>query len=138
MVALIIIFQYIEKLSLVDLSFGVSDNFFYLLRNIYCSVYKLFLFIKIVLMAPLGRRGLLLPHRLPEVVPVVLKALVYDEPRGYASVGSHIRDAACYVCWSFARAYETEILRPFVKDIASQLLIVACFDKEVYKELECF
>lgn len=79
-----------------------------------------------------GRRGLLLPQRLPEVVPIVLKALVYDEPRGYSSVGSHIRDAACYVCWSFARAYETEVLKPFVQDIASTLLIVACFDKEVY------
>lgn len=79
----------------------------------------------------LGRRGLLLPERLPQVVPVVLKALVYDEPRGYASVGSHIRDAACYVCWSFARAYETDILAPYVKDIASTLLVVTCFDKEV-------
>lgn len=82
-------------------------------------------------LAELGRRGLLLPKRLPEVVPVVLKALVYDEPRGYSSVGSHIRDAACYVCWSFARAYETEVLRPFVKDIAATLVTVTCFDREV-------
>lgn len=82
-------------------------------------------------LAELGRRGLLLPQRLPEVVPVVLKALVYDEPRGYSSVGSHIRDAACYVCWSFARAYEVDILKPFVNDLASTLLVVACFDKEV-------
>lgn len=72
-----------------------------------------------------------MPHRLPEVVPVVLKALVYDEPRGYASVGSHIRDSACYVCWSFARAYETNILQPFVESIAFTLLIVTCFDREV-------
>ncbi|KAJ8961404.1 hypothetical protein NQ318_014649 [Aromia moschata] len=82
-------------------------------------------------LAELGRRGLLLPDRLPQVVPVVLKALVYDEPRGYSSVGSHIRDAACYVCWSFARAYETHILKPHVEDIASTLLVVTCFDKEI-------
>ncbi|KAL3280428.1 hypothetical protein HHI36_017910 [Cryptolaemus montrouzieri] len=82
-------------------------------------------------LAELGRRGLLLPQRLPEVVPVVLKALVYDEPRGYSSVGSHIRDAACYVCWSFARAYETHILKPYVNQIASTLLIVTCFDREI-------
>ncbi|KAJ8975559.1 hypothetical protein NQ317_000743 [Molorchus minor] len=68
-------------------------------------------------------RGLLLPDRLPQVVPVVLKALVYDEPRGYSSVGSHIRDAACYVCWSFARAYETHILAPYVNDIAREQLL---------------
>lgn len=82
-------------------------------------------------LAELGRRGLLLPQRLPEVVPVVSKALMYDEPRGYSSVGSHIRDAACYVSWSFARAYDSEVLQPYVQDIASSLLIVTCFDREV-------
>ena len=82
-------------------------------------------------LAELGRRGLLLPQRLEEVVPVILKALVYDEPRGYASVGSHIRDGACYVCWSFARAYDTAVMKPFVKDIASALLVVTVFDREV-------
>ncbi|CAG9860286.1 unnamed protein product [Phyllotreta striolata] len=82
-------------------------------------------------LAELSRRGLLLPDRLPQVVPVVLKALVYDEPKGYSSVGSHIRDAACYVCWSFSRAYEGNVLTPHVKDIAGALLIVTCFDKEI-------
>ncbi|RZC41515.1 tubulin-specific chaperone D, partial [Asbolus verrucosus] len=82
-------------------------------------------------LAELGRRGLLLPKRLPEVVPVVLKALVYDEPRGYSSVGSHIRDAACYVCWSFARAYEKDVLKPFVNEIAYTLIIVTCYDREI-------
>jgi hypothetical protein len=65
------------------------------------------------------------------VVPLVVKALVYDEPRGYSSVGSHIRDAACYVCWSFARAYEKEVLEPFVQNLASTLLVVTCFDREI-------
>ncbi|XP_068082742.1 tubulin-specific chaperone D [Anabrus simplex] len=82
-------------------------------------------------LAELGRRGLLLPQRLKDVVPVVLKALVYDEPRGYMSIGAHIRDAACYVCWSFARAYDTEVLKPFVKDIAGALLVVTVFDREI-------
>jgi hypothetical protein len=82
-------------------------------------------------LAELGRRGLLLPQRLVEVVPVILKALVYDEPRGYASVGTHIRDAACYVCWAFARAYDTTVLQPFVRDIAAALLVVTVFDREV-------
>jgi len=49
--------------------------------------------------------------RLPEVVSVVIRALVYDERRGCFSVGSHIRDAACYVCWAFARAYEPDVIR---------------------------
>lgn len=56
-------------------------------------------------LAELARRGLLLPKRLEEVVPVVTKALVYDVRVGAHSVGSHVRDAACYVIWAFARAY---------------------------------
>ncbi|XP_075230882.1 tubulin folding cofactor D [Lycorma delicatula] len=83
-------------------------------------------------LAELGKRGLLLPSRLPEVVPKVVKALTYDEPRGYSSVGSHIRDAACYVCWAFARAYDKEVIEPFVHQIANALLIVTCFDREIH------
>merc|ERR1719369_1029415 len=49
-------------------------------------------------LAELGRRGLLLPERLPEVVPHILAGLVYDQRKGNFSIGSHIRDAACYVC----------------------------------------
>ena len=64
-------------------------------------------------LAELGRRGLLLPARLGQVVPHILTALVYDERKGSFSVGSHIRDAACYVCWAFARAYDPLLLQPY-------------------------
>ncbi|XP_063077112.1 tubulin-specific chaperone D [Engraulis encrasicolus] len=82
-------------------------------------------------LAELGRRGLLLPSRLPDVVPLILKALTYDEKRGACSVGSNVRDAACYVCWAFARAYEPVELKPFVDQIASALVITALFDRNV-------
>ncbi|XP_066442749.1 tubulin-specific chaperone D [Eleutherodactylus coqui] len=82
-------------------------------------------------LAELGRRGLLLPSRLPDVVPVILKALVYDEKRGACSVGSNVRDAACYVCWAFARAYDPLEMKPFVNLIASALIIAAIFDRDV-------
>ncbi|XP_071813950.1 tubulin-specific chaperone D-like [Apostichopus japonicus] len=82
-------------------------------------------------LAELGRRGLLVPERLPEVVPVVLKALLYDEKRGACSVGSHVRDAACYVCWSFARAYDPEVIKGHVNNIATSLVIATIFDREV-------
>ncbi len=52
------------------------------------------------------------------VVPVILKALIYDEKRGACSLGSNVRDAACYVCWAFARAYEPDELKPYVNQIA--------------------
>ncbi|XP_031838123.1 tubulin folding cofactor D [Nomia melanderi] len=82
-------------------------------------------------LAELGRRGLLLPHRLSDVIPVVLQALVFDEPRAYGSIGYLIRDAACYICWSFPRAYDPDIFQPYVKEIAATLLVVTCFDREI-------
>ncbi|XP_040845817.1 tubulin-specific chaperone D isoform X3 [Ochotona curzoniae] len=82
-------------------------------------------------LAELGRRGLLLPSRLPEVVGVILKALTYDEKRGACSVGANVRDAACYVCWAFARAYEPQELKPFVTAISSALVIAAVFDRNI-------
>lgn len=55
----------------------------------------------------------------------------FDLKRGSHSIGIHVRDAACYVCWSFARAYAPEILAPFVNDIARNLVVVSVFDREV-------
>ncbi|XP_064378527.1 tubulin-specific chaperone D [Dromaius novaehollandiae] len=82
-------------------------------------------------LAELGRRGLLLPSRISDVVPVILKALTYDEKRGACSVGSNVRDAACYVCWAFARAYDPSELIPFINQISSALVIAAIFDRDV-------
>uniref|UniRef100_A0A8C3GLK6 Tubulin-specific chaperone D n=1 Tax=Cairina moschata TaxID=8855 RepID=A0A8C3GLK6_CAIMO len=65
------------------------------------------------------------------VVPVILKALTYDEKRGSCSVGSNVRDAACYVCWAFARAYDPSELIPFINQISSALVIAAVFDRDV-------
>ena len=87
------------------------------------------------------------------MVPYILKALVYDVKQGSCSVGSHVRDAACYVCWSFARAYDPQILASHVNQIArfvlyyllereisefkdyflvcSGLLITTVFDREI-------
>ncbi|XP_013361458.1 PREDICTED: tubulin-specific chaperone D isoform X2 [Chinchilla lanigera] len=82
-------------------------------------------------LAELGRRGLLLPSRLPEVVAVILRAVTYEEKRGACSVGANVRDAACYVCWAFARAYDPQELAPFVAAIASALVIASVFDRNV-------
>ncbi|XP_005256456.1 tubulin-specific chaperone D isoform X12 [Homo sapiens] len=65
------------------------------------------------------------------VVAVILKALTYDEKRGACSVGTNVRDAACYVCWAFARAYEPQELKPFVTAISSALVIAAVFDRDI-------
>ncbi|ODM89904.1 Tubulin-specific chaperone D [Orchesella cincta] len=82
-------------------------------------------------LAELSRRGLLLPERLESVIPVINKAMVYDEIRGNFSVGSHVRDAACYVLWAFARAFEPKVVEPYVHDIATSLIVVMLFDREI-------
>ncbi|KAL4422042.1 hypothetical protein ABPG77_004858 [Micractinium sp. CCAP 211/92] len=82
-------------------------------------------------LAELARRGLLLPERLPEVTPLVVRALEYDVRRGPCSVGAHVRDAAAYVCWAFARAYSPETLGATVATLAPALITMACYDREV-------
>ena len=74
---------------------------------------------------------MLLPARLPATVPVVVKALAYDVRRAHGGVGAHVRDAACYVCWAFARAYSPEALRPHVAALCSGMLSAALFDREI-------
>lgn len=81
--------------------------------------------------AEMAKRGLLLTYRLSTMVPHLLEALVYDEMKGYMSVGQHIRDAACYMSWAFARAYDPADLQPFVEKIAAGLLITTVFDREI-------
>lgn len=55
----------------------------------------------------------------------------YDIRRGPHSVGSHVRDAAAYVCWAFGRAYHHTDMREILKQLAPHLLTVACYDREV-------
>lgn len=82
-------------------------------------------------LAELARRGLLLPSRLPEVVPFIVKALHYDIRRGPHSIGSHVRDAAAYVCWAFGRAYSHSVMKGILEELVPHLLTIACYDREV-------
>ena len=78
----------------------------------------------------LARRGLLLPLNLPRVVPLLKRGLIFEIAQGTYTSGANVRDAACYVAWAFSRAYEPEIMSPFVHDLASSLLLCALYDKE--------
>uniref|UniRef100_A0ACD5U5V7 Uncharacterized protein n=1 Tax=Avena sativa TaxID=4498 RepID=A0ACD5U5V7_AVESA len=82
-------------------------------------------------LAELARRGLLLPSSFPDVIPVIVKALHYDVRRGPHSIGSHVRDAAAYVCWAFGRAYTNLDMKAVLEQLAPHLLTVACYDREV-------
>ncbi|XP_063219855.1 tubulin-specific chaperone D [Bacillus rossius redtenbacheri] len=83
-------------------------------------------------LAQMASRGLLPKSRLMEVVHKVILALTYDEPRRFSSVGENVRDAACYVFWAFARAFNEDDLNPLSNEIMTNLLIVALFDREVH------
>ncbi|KAH6570124.1 hypothetical protein BASA62_004482 [Batrachochytrium salamandrivorans] len=76
-------------------------------------------------LAELIRRGLLLPDRLKECIPWILRGLTFDQRKGKHSVGSHVRDAACYVCWSLARAYAPDVLAPYAMELAQSLVVVS-------------
>ncbi|KAL6062350.1 Tubulin-specific chaperone D [Balamuthia mandrillaris] len=84
-------------------------------------------------LAELARRGLLLAEHVRTSIPLIKKALCYDEKRSAKTLGANVRDAACYVCWAFAKAYDPEFVREHVfKDthLASALLLNALFDRE--------
>ncbi|KAK6060589.1 HEAT repeat protein [Cooperia oncophora] len=82
-------------------------------------------------LAELSRRGFLLPEALDKAFPIVQQALFYEEPMGRHAFGSNVRDAACYVLWAFARAYEPEQLTTFIDSVATSLMCVTLFDREV-------
>ncbi|KAH8868717.1 Tubulin-specific chaperone D [Schistosoma japonicum] len=62
---------------------------------------------------------------------IVLRALFYDERSGDHNYGSNVRDAGCYVCWAFARAYHPKDFENYVVSVASSLVLVSLFDREV-------
>uniref|UniRef100_A0A0X3P4X5 Tubulin-specific chaperone D n=1 Tax=Schistocephalus solidus TaxID=70667 RepID=A0A0X3P4X5_SCHSO len=82
-------------------------------------------------LAELGRRCLLLPEKLEKVIPVVLTALFYDEKSGDCNYGSNVRDAACYCCWAFARAYKASDFASHVEGVSRKLILSALFDREL-------
>ena len=82
-------------------------------------------------LAELARRGLLLPERLADVMPILERAIRFDVMRGQHSIGAHVRDSACYVCWAFSRAYSPTVMAPFLNELTAALLTTALFDREV-------
>ncbi|KAJ1959511.1 hypothetical protein GGI12_004299 [Dipsacomyces acuminosporus] len=84
-------------------------------------------------LAELSRRGLLAQNTLREVVPWIIRGLTYEIQRGDYSVGSNVRDAACYTMWSFARVHHQSGRQVFSEmrlQMATALVSVAVFDRE--------
>ena len=60
-----------------------------------------------------------------------------DVRRGPHSIGSHVRDAAAYVCRAFGRAYTNFDMKAVLEQLAPHLLTVACYDREA-RFILCF
>ncbi|MCO5590073.1 hypothetical protein L7F22_044042 [Adiantum nelumboides] len=84
-----------------------------------------------IALAELARRGLLSSETLGEKMPWIERSLLFDIRRGAHSVGSGVRDAACYVLWALARAHDAEAIRPFAHSISEKLVCVALLDREI-------
>lgn len=56
---------------------------------------------------------------------------MFEEPQGHHALGASVRDAACYICWSLARAFCPVDLKEYIEQIATCLVCVALFDREV-------
>src|SRR4051812_49146966 len=66
-----------------------------------------------------------------KVISLLSKALLFEQSHIGFSVSVNVRDAGCYICWAFARAYPIEVLRPELKCLAGELACLALFDREV-------
>ena len=83
-------------------------------------------------LAELARRGLLLPERLDQSVKAVLRAMTFDKQKNSLMViGAQVRDAACYACWAFSRAYSPEVLAPYIRPLTEGMICTALFDREL-------
>ena len=79
----------------------------------------------------LARRCLLQAENLKLVIPWMNRALSFEIDKGTYSLGSNVRDSACYFFWSLARAYGSAELEQYANPIACSLVATALLDREV-------
>ncbi|WVR03591.1 hypothetical protein IAU60_000583 [Kwoniella sp. DSM 27419] len=82
-------------------------------------------------LAEMARRGSISGDAIGEAVEWVCKALTFDLRRASHSIGANVRDAAAYLLWSLSRACPPEVLEPYAESMATVLICVAVFDREV-------
>eukprot|EP00871_Galdieria_phlegrea_P003814 jgi/Galph1/4433/GphlegSOOS_G3081.1 len=84
-----------------------------------------------LVLAECAKRGIFHNSNLSIVSKFVSKALRYDLCKGSLHIGPQVRDAACYVCWAFARSYHASIPTPFLMEMVMRLACLACTDREI-------
>lgn len=64
--------------------------------------------------------------------PLFPQALLFDRKRGVQSIGAGVRDSAAYVLWSLARSLRPEQAAPHATQLATRLVCVALFDRDIH------
>ncbi|WWD08947.1 hypothetical protein V865_007062 [Kwoniella europaea PYCC6329] len=83
-------------------------------------------------LAEMARRGLIKEEeQIGNAVKWVVKALTFDLRRASHSIGANVRDAASYLLWSLSRACPPDMIKAYAEDMATSLICVALFDREV-------
>ncbi|WVQ62666.1 uncharacterized protein L199_000813 [Kwoniella botswanensis] len=83
-------------------------------------------------LAEMARRGLIKEEeQIGSAVKWVIKALTFDLRRASHSIGANVRDAASYLLWSLSRACPPDMIEAHAEDMATSLICVALFDREV-------
>ncbi|KAG8833480.1 hypothetical protein FRC17_010655, partial [Serendipita sp. 399] len=82
--------------------------------------------------AEFARQSLIAQDKLPTTINWLMKALFFDVRKGAHSIGSNVRDAACYFLWSLPRTLDSDKMKPYATTLAQSLLTVALFDREVH------
>lgn len=80
--------------------------------------------------AEIVRRNLLNREFLPRLCNILSTAIPFEQRQLTYAIGSHVRDASCYVCWSLFRTVpwlDKDLLNPVI----GLLVKVSCFDREV-------
>jgi tubulin-specific chaperone D len=62
---------------------------------------------------------------------LINKALTFELKKGTHSLGSNVRDSACYFFWAVARAYEPNVIEKFSSELSYRLICVSLTDREV-------
>lgn len=80
--------------------------------------------------AELLRRRILETSCFDKLLQYLRQGLHFEQKRLTYAVGSNVRDAACYVCWSLFRTYKN-VDKQFLKSVFKDLVSLACLDREV-------
>ena len=87
----------------------------------------------VLALAELARLGVLLPERLEDASKALTTSMIFEDRNAQgAPVGAHVRDAACYAAWAFARAYDPVLVKPHLPTLTGTMIVVALFDREVH------